>query len=72
MLFRSTTDFVTKKGLFDTAKQFLEDNELLVTDANMQWVAKNALNFCDWQDIETYIMSKTNADVSAEFLPDKL
>lgn len=67
-----TTDFVTKKGLFDTAKQFLEDNELLVTDANMQWVAKNALNFCDWQDIETYIMSKTNADVSAEFLPDKL
>lgn len=67
-----TTDFVTKKDLFDTAKQFLEDNELLVTDANMQWVAENALSVCDWQDIESYIMLEMDDNFNAEFLPDKL
>lgn len=66
-----TTDFVTKKDLFDTAKQFLEDNELLVTDANMQWVAENALSVCDWQDIESYIMLEMDDNFDAEFLPDK-
>ena len=67
-----TTDFVTKKDLLDTAKQFLEDNELLVTDANMQWVAENALSICDWQDIESYIMLEMDDNFDAEFLPDKL
>ena len=67
-----TTDFVTKKDLLDTAKQFLEDNELLVTDANMQWVAENALSVCDWQDIESYIMLEMDDNFDAEFLPDKL
>lgn len=67
-----TTDFVTKKELLDTAKQFLEDNELLVTDANKQWVAENALSVCDWQDIESYIMLEMGDNFDAEFLPDKL
>lgn len=67
-----TTDFVTKKELLDTAKQFLEDNELLVTDANKQWVAENALSVCDWQDIESYIMLEMDDNFDIEFLPDKL
>lgn len=67
-----TTDFVTKKDLLGTAKQFLEDNELLVTDANIQWVAENALNVCDWQDIESYIMLEMDDNFDTESLPDKL
>lgn len=67
-----TTDFVTKRELFETAKEFLEKNELLVTNANIQCIAENALSICDWQDIKNYILTETDASFDTNFLPDKI
>lgn len=65
------TDWETKEDLLSTSQDFLKEEKLPITQANIEYVAFEALNLCDWQDIEGFIMNELDETIDLDNLPDK-
>lgn len=63
--------WVTKEELLSTSQDFLKEGNLPVTQANIEYVALEALNLCDWQCIEGFIMDELDEHIDFDDLPDK-